>query len=63
MALTFGDRLGFSVGEFSKLVGCARGTIDKEIREGRLRVIRVGRRVIVARAEADRWLAGEASAT
>lgn len=45
----------------AQVLGVSVGTLDVEIRSGRLPVIRVGtrgRRVLISKADRDRWLEG-----
>lgn len=43
--------------DFCRAVGIGRSQAYEEIKEGRLRIAKVGRRTIVPVAEAERWLA------
>ena len=52
------NRLAFSRGETAAILGISRSYVDLLVREGRLRVSRVGARVLVPRSEVLR-LAGE----
>jgi excisionase family DNA binding protein len=47
----------YSVTETSKQLSISKGLLQQEIRAGRLRVARVGRRVLVPQESIDRWLA------
>ncbi len=49
-------RLGFSLKELAELVGCSVGLLHLEIRRGNLRVVRIGRRVIVPIGETEKFL-------
>lgn len=57
------QRLAFSVDEFAALAGIGRTVAYREIREGRLRPLKVGRRTIISHDEAMRWLTALATAT
>ena len=46
----------FSIEQLCKWSSIGRSTIYEEIREGRLQVRKVGRRTIVLREDAERWL-------
>lgn len=48
--------------EFARAVGIGRSAAYEEVRAGRLRVAKVGRRTIVPVAEAQRWLAARMGA-
>lgn len=57
-------RQAHSKAEIAQAYGLSRRTIDNEIQSGRLRVIRVGRRVIIPLDAEREWLAalsGEAA--
>lgn len=51
------ERLGLNVEESARAIGVHRNTLAKLIREGRLRPVRVGRRLIIARAQLEKFLA------
>lgn len=46
----------FSIEQLCKWSSIGRSTIYEEIRDGRLQVRKVGRRTIVLREDAERWL-------
>jgi excisionase family DNA binding protein len=50
------ERLAYSIKDIMKLTGLARGTIDKEIRAGKLPHKRVGRKIIVTAEALKQWL-------
>jgi excisionase family DNA binding protein len=52
-----GGRLAYGVQELAGALGVTAGFIRLEIQRGRLGIIRVGRRVLISRAEAERYLA------
>lgn len=51
------DCLTLSVDEFAKALGVGRSTIYQCIADGRIKGIRVGRRVLILRTEAERFIA------
>lgn len=50
-------RKAFSIAEAAESAGVSRSTIKVQIAQGRLRVTRLGRRVLIPVAELDRLLA------
>jgi hypothetical protein len=50
------DRLGFSLQELARRLGCSPGLLHLEVKRGRLRTVRIGRRVIVPSGEVERLL-------
>lgn len=52
-----------SIPEFVEQHGVSRSTVYREIKANRLRVVRVGRRTLVARADADAWMKALRSAS
>lgn len=52
------DRLAYSISEASEAVGLSKDKIRDEIRSGRLRARKCGRRTILTREDMSRWLAG-----
>lgn len=46
----------FSIEQLCQWSSVGRSTIYEEIREGRLQIRKVGRRTIVLREDAERWL-------
>jgi excisionase family DNA binding protein len=51
-----GDKLAYSVPEFCQAVGIGRSRAYEEIKAGRLRVTKAGRRTLIAVEEARTWL-------
>jgi len=51
-------RRGYNVSEGAHIVGVGRTTMHKMIREGRIRVVKVGARTIIPKGEIDRLLNG-----
>ena len=49
-------KIAYSVKQLSELVGVCERKIHYEIKEGRLKTSRIGRRVIIPNYEVDRWL-------
>ena len=54
------ERQTLDIPEVAKILGCSRGTAYRAAREGRLPVLRIGRRLVVPRHAFDRWLASAA---
>ncbi len=50
------QKLGYSIRELSDLVGVCERKIHYEIKEGRLNISRIGRRIVIRANEIDRWL-------
>lgn len=50
------SKLAYSIEDFCELVGIGRSGAFREIREGRLRAVKIGRRVLVPAAELKTWL-------
>jgi excisionase family DNA binding protein len=50
------EQLGLTVEQVSRMTSLHPQTVRALIREGRIRHVRVGRRVIVPRTEVDRFL-------
>jgi excisionase family DNA binding protein len=50
------DCLTISVDEFARLLGVGRSTIYQCLADGRLNGVRIGRRVLILRSEADQFL-------
>ena len=53
------DAMAFSADEAAEVLGISRDTFDKYVRP-RVRVVHLGRRVLIARAELARYLEAEA---
>ncbi|NLZ43192.1 MAG: helix-turn-helix domain-containing protein [Comamonadaceae bacterium] len=51
------DRLAFTIEELAEAAGLGRTTIYREVKSGRLRLTKIGKRSIITVAEAERWLA------
>ena len=49
-------KLAYSIRELSELVGICERKIHYEIEKGKLKIARIGRRVLVRSSEVDRWL-------
>lgn len=50
------DRLAYDLKEMAALLGCSVELVRKEIGRNRLRPSRLGRRIVIARTEALRYL-------
>lgn len=48
-------RLTMTIKEFTELFGVSRQTFYNEVRAGRLRKFKVGRKTLIPVEEADRW--------
>jgi len=57
-----GGRISVSVGEFAKLTGYGRTFLYAEIKLGRLRVVKHGRRTSILAEDGLQWLRGDAAA-
>lgn len=51
------ERRAFDISEFCHRYRIGRSSFYKEVKSGRLRAVRVGRRVIVTADDAEAWLA------
>lgn len=51
-----GKKIAYSIREVSQLVGICERKIHYEIEKGKLKIARIGRRVLVRATEVDRWL-------
>lgn len=49
-------KIAYSIRELSQLVGICERKIHYEIEQGKLKIARIGRRVLVRSNEVDRWL-------
>jgi excisionase family DNA binding protein len=56
-------RLAFSIDELAKSAGVGRTTIYEEIKTGRLRRVKCGKRTLILVGEARSWLEGLAPAS
>ena len=50
------QKLAYSIREVSELVGICERKIHYEIEKGKLKIARIGRRILVRANEIDRWL-------
>ncbi len=50
------QKIAYSIREVSELVGICERKIHYEIEKGKLKIARIGRRVLVRANELDRWL-------
>ena len=51
------DKLSYTIDEFLEATGIgSRSTVYKEIKEGRLRVAKVGKRTLITKDAAKDWL-------
>ncbi len=50
------NRGAFTIDEFCQWARVGRTIVYQEIKAGRLKVRKVGRRTLIARIEAERWL-------
>jgi len=57
-----GGRISVSVGEFAKLTGYGRTFLYGEIKLGRLRAVKHGRRTSILAEDGLQWLRGDAAA-
>ena len=53
------DRRAFSLTEVAKIYGISLGMVRKQIREGKLGIVRIGRRVLVTNESLQQWLSSE----
>lgn len=51
--------LAYSVKDLARIVGISERKIHDEIKSGRLRISRVGRRVLIPANEVDLWLSSD----
>ena len=49
-------RMAFGPNEAARIIGVSRTTVFEELKAGRLRGIKCGRRTIIAAAELQRWM-------
>lgn len=52
------ERRGYSPVEAARIVGCGRTKMYDLIKEGRIRVVKIGARTIIPKSEIDRLLNG-----
>jgi excisionase family DNA binding protein len=50
------QKIAYSVKQLSELVGVCERKIHYEIKQGKLNISRIGRRVIIQSVDVDRWL-------
>jgi excisionase family DNA binding protein len=50
------NKLAYSIRELSELVGICERKIYYEIEQGKLKISRIGRRILIRANEIDRWL-------
>jgi excisionase family DNA binding protein len=50
------NKLAYSIREMSEQVGICERKIHYEIEQGKLKVSRIGRRILIRANEIDRWL-------
>jgi excisionase family DNA binding protein len=55
------ERLAYSVDEAAQITGLSRDLLYEQMRTGRLRYVKVGRRRIITRQDLDAFLAQAAS--
>jgi hypothetical protein len=48
-------KCGYSIEEFGKLYGICRSLVYVEIRDGRLKARKVGRRTVIASEDGEEW--------
>lgn len=60
--VALGDKAAFTVAEAADLISLGQTMTRAVIAEGRLKVVRVGRAILVPRSEIDAFLAREAAA-
>jgi excisionase family DNA binding protein len=49
------SRAAFAVREFCSQYGICRDTFDSEVKRGRLRALKVGKRTLVLKSDAESW--------
>jgi len=52
------ERRGYSPAEAARIIGCGRTKMYDLIKEGRIRVVKIGARTIIPKSEIDRLLNG-----
>lgn len=50
------QKIAYSVKQLSDLVGVCERKIHYEIKDGKLKTSRIGRRIVIQNYEVDRWL-------
>jgi excisionase family DNA binding protein len=56
-AADLSGREAFAVGEFCARYGICRQTFYDEVRRGRLRALKLGKKTIILKMDADAWVA------
>lgn len=51
-------KLAYTINEFCEAAGIGRSKAYLEIKSGRLRAIKIGRRTVIRRKDAEDWLDG-----
>lgn len=59
MAVPTLERLAYNIDETAKLTGLSANVVARELREGRLKHVRCGRRVLISEQAIRDFLAGE----
>jgi len=57
------ERLSFGVAEAAAALGVSPGFVRSELSSGNLRAVRLGRRIVLTRAELERYLASAPART
>jgi excisionase family DNA binding protein len=55
--LPIAERLGFRLAEVAALTGVPKSTLHDAVRTGKIKAVRLGRVIVVPKAEVDRLLA------
>ena len=55
-AADFSRREAFAIGEFCARYGICRDTFYQEVRRGRLRALKLGKKTIILKTDADAWV-------
>lgn len=53
----FPGKVALSVNEFCHACSIGRSTFYEEVKAGRIRILKAGKRTLIASAEVERWLA------
>ncbi len=56
IAITPPPRVTYSIKEFAALTGLSRTRVFDELKSGRLRAVKSGRRTLIPLSEVDAWL-------
>ena len=54
--LNTAGKLAYSINEFCEAVSIGRNKTYLEIKEGRLKTVKIGRRTVIRREDAEAWL-------